>query len=120
MTTIYGIKNCNTMKKAFAWLDENEVEYEFRSVKKNPLSEEELERFVHYVGINTLVNKRGMTWRKLGLAKKDDLTDEDLFEALLENQTMIKRPVVEMGESVMVGFDEEAFEHFFAEDQDDE
>jgi|AntRauTorcE11898_2_1112593.scaffolds.fasta_scaffold24530_3 Spx/MgsR family transcriptional regulator len=118
MTTIYGIKNCDTMKKAFTWLDEHEVEYEFRSVKENPLSEEELERFVHYMGIETLLNKRGMTWRKLGLAKKEDLTEDDLFEALLDNQTMIKRPLVEMGESVMVGFDEEAFEHFFADEDE--
>lgn len=106
------------MKKAFAWLDEHEVEYEFRSVKKKPLSEQELERFVHYMGINTLVNKRGMTWRKLGLAKKDNVTEDELFDALLENQTMIKRPVVEMGESVMVGFDEEAFENFFVDEDE--
>ncbi len=114
MLTIIGIKNCSTIKKTLAWLDEQGVDYSFRDVKKEPLNDEELAGFAMRVGIDTLVNRRGMKWRSLGLSGKD-LSDEELLELLAEHQTMIKRPLVSADEAAMVGFDEDALESFIDE-----
>lgn len=111
MIKVYGIKNCNKIRDTFTWLSENEVEYQFIDLKKDPLPEEKLEEFVHKVGLDVLVNKRGMKWRTLGLKDKN-LNDEELFSELLEHQTMIKRPVLENEDAVLVGYDEDAFESF--------
>lgn len=112
MIKVYGIKNCNKIRDTFTWLKENEVEYIFIDVKKDPIPEEKLEEFVHKVGLDVLVNRRGMKWRTLGLKDKN-LNDEELFDVLQENQTMIKRPVIEFEDAVLVGYDEDAFETFF-------
>lgn len=111
MLKVYGIKNCNKIRNTRKWLEENDVEYEFIDLKKEPLSEEALDEFVHKVGLDVLVNKRGMKWRQLGLANQD-LSDEELFEQLHEHQVMIKRPLITKDEAVMVGYDEDAFEDF--------
>jgi len=111
MLKVYGIKNCDKVRATFKWLKENEVDYEFIDLKKEPLSEGKLDEFVHKVGLDVLVNKRGMTWRNLGLKDKD-LDDDQLFDQLLENQTMIKRPVLELDDAVLVGYDEDAFDSF--------
>lgn len=111
MLKVYGIKNCNKVRDTFKWLNENEIEYEFINLKKEPLSEGKLDEFVHKVGLDVLINKRGTTYRKLGLKDKD-LSEDELFDVLLENQTMIKRPVLELDDAVMVGYDEDAFESF--------
>ena len=111
MLKVYGIKNCNKVRDTFKWLEENEVDYEFIDLKKEPLSEGKLDEFVHKVGLDVLINKRGTTYRNLGLKDKD-LSEDDLFDVLLENQTMIKRPVLEQDDAVLVGYDEDAFDSF--------
>jgi Spx/MgsR family transcriptional regulator len=111
MIQVYGIKNCNKVRDTFTWLKENDVEYEFFDLKKEPLTREELEEFVHRIGLDVLLNKRGMKWRQLGL-KDQDLSEEELFDKLLEHQTMIKRPVLIKDEAILVGYDEDAFEAF--------
>lgn len=111
MLHVIGIKNCNTIKKTINWLEENDFEFEFTDLKKDPLTPNELADFVKKVGLDTLINRRGMKWRTLGLKDKN-LSDNDLFEVLLEHQTMIKRPVLLMNDAVMVGFDEEAVTEF--------
>lgn len=111
MIEVYGIKNCDKIRKTKKWLSDNDIEYEFFDLKKEPLTREELKEFVYRVGLETLVNKRGMTWRKLGL-KDSKISENDLFEILLEKQTMIKRPVLISGEAILVGYDEDAFEKF--------
>jgi len=111
MLHIVGIKNCSTITKTLKWLDENEYEYAFRDVKKEPLSDDELSDLVMKVGLDTLVNRRGMKWRTLELGKRE-VSDEELLGLLAEHQTMIKRPLVILGEAAMVGFDEEALESF--------
>ena len=111
MITVYGIKNCNKIRDTRAWLDDRGVEYDFVDLKKEPFSREQLEELEHKVGLDVLVNRRGMKWRQLGLAKKE-LTENQLFEELLEHQVMIKRPVLVRGDAVIVGYDEDAFEEF--------
>ena len=87
------------------------MEYEFIDLKKDPLSEQKLDEFVHKVGLDVILNKRGMKWRNLGLKDKN-LDDDQLFDQLLEHQTMIKRPVLEQGDAILVGYDEDAFDAF--------
>lgn len=111
MLRVYGIKNCNKVRDTFKWLDENDIDYEFINLKKDPLSEGKLDEFVHKVGLDVLVNKRGTTYRNLGLKDKD-VDEDELFDLLLENQTMIKRPVLELDDAVLVGYDEDAFDSF--------
>jgi Spx/MgsR family transcriptional regulator len=114
MLEVIGITQCNTIKKTISHLDENGVSFSFRDVKKEPLSPNELAELVKRVGLETLVNRKGRKWKMLGLSDKV-LTDNDLFEVLLEHQTMIKRPVLRFGEAVMVGFDEDAISEFVGE-----
>lgn len=111
MLKVYGIKNCNKVRDTFKWLEENDVDYTFVNLKMEPLSEAKLDEFVHKVGLDVLVNHRGTTYRKLGLKDKN-LDEDQLFDQLLEHQTMIKRPVLELNDAVLVGYDEDAFDAF--------
>jgi Spx/MgsR family transcriptional regulator len=119
MLHIAGIKNCDKIRATKKWMDKNEIEFEFIDVRDEPLTREELKELEFKVGLDVLVNKRGRKWRDLGLADKD-LSDEELFDQLLEHQVMIKRPVLIKDESVLVGYDEEAFEAFVAEEESEE
>ena len=115
MLEVIGITNCNTIKKTKDWLSQQDIEYSFRDVKKEPLTPNELADLVMKAGLESLTNRRGRKWKMLGLSDKE-LTDNDLFEVLLEHQTMIKRPALRNGEAVLVGFDEDAIMRFLEED----
>lgn len=115
MITVIGIPNCDTIRKTRKWLDENNVEYAFVDVKKEPLTRSEIVELASMVTFDTLVNRRGSTWRKLGLGSIE-LDDKQLLDLLEKNQTMIKRPVIVSEEgAVMVGFDEDALAQFVEE-----
>ena len=95
--TIYGIKSCSTMKKAFTKLDELGVSYDFHDYKKQGIDKESVQRWVDSLGIDKVLNKRGTTWRKLSDEQKQ-AADSDVDKAidlLIENTSMIKRPIVE-------------------------
>jgi len=111
MIQVYGIKNCNKMRDTFNWLKDHDIEYEFVDLKKEPLTRDELQSFVNQIGLDVLINRRGMKWRQLGLKDKN-LNEDELFDQLLEHQVMIKRPVLVKGEAILVGYDEDAFEAF--------
>ncbi|MDR9415807.1 MAG: arsenate reductase family protein [Gracilimonas sp.] len=117
MLHIVGINNCNKIRDTKKWMDNHSVDYEFIDIKKEPLSRDELKELEFKVGLDVLVNKRGRKWRDLGLAKQE-LSEEELFEKLLNNQVMIKRPVLIKEESVLVGYDEDSFEAFVAEPEE--
>lgn len=116
MLHIIGIPNCNKIRDTKKWLDEKGIDYELINVKKEPLTRDELKDLEFKVGLDVLVNSRGTTYRNLKI-KDMDLSDEQLFGVLLENQSMIKRPVLVVENSVMVGYDEEAFETFSKENE---
>lgn len=101
---LYGIKNCDTVKKARKWLDESGVAYEFHDFKKDGLSSELLERWEQAVGWEALINRRGTTWRKLPDEVRDNISARSAHDAMQENPSIIKRPVVEQGNDVLVGF----------------
>ena len=106
---IYGIKNCDTMKKAFAWLDKNRVEYEFHDYKKTGVPPGKLKAWAKQAGWEALANTRGPTWRKLPEQKRAKLTEAKMFALLEANTSAIKRPIVEAGGKLLVGFDPDAF-----------
>jgi arsenate reductase len=104
-TILYGIKNCDTMKKARAWLDSNGVPYEFHDYKASGIDKATLERWAKTVGWETLLNRAGTTFRKLPDEKKTSLTQAKAVQLMLEQPSMIKRPVLERGKTLLVGFD---------------
>jgi len=102
--TIYGIRNCDTMKKARAWLDENGVDYAFHDYKSAGIAPEKLEEWSKKVGWEKLLNRAGMTFRKLPEAEKQDLDETKAVGLMMENPSMIRRPVLEKGNDILVGF----------------
>ena len=104
--TLYGIPNCDTVKKARAWLAEHGVEYSFHDFKKAPPTEARLQAWVEELGWEKLVNKQGTTWRKLDPQMQSGVKDAaSARKLMLDNVSVIKRPVVEWGTKSTVGFD---------------
>ncbi len=101
---LYGIRNCDTIKKARKWLDEHGVDYEFHDFKKDGLSSEKLSQWEQAVGWETLLNKRGTTWRKLPDEVRDTISAQSAHQIMLDTPSIIKRPVVEREDGVSVGF----------------
>ena len=121
--TIYGIKSCSTMKKAFTKLDELGVSYDFHDYKKQGIDKDSVQRWVDELGIDKVLNKRGTTWRKLTDEQKQaaDANIDTAIDLLIENTSMIKRPIVEgqladknNGQPILLcGFDAAEFEAAF-------
>jgi arsenate reductase len=110
MTTIlYGIRNCDTVKKALAWLDAAGVNYAFHDYKTAGVDAARLEGWVERLGWETLLNRAGTTFRKLPDADKAGLDAGKAVELMLAQPSMIKRPVVEHGDALLVGFKPEAW-----------
>jgi Spx/MgsR family transcriptional regulator len=103
-TTIYGIKNCDTMKKARTWLDEHGVKYQFHDYKISGIDRERLEAWSKQVGWEVLLNRAGTTFRKLPESQRADLTERKAIALMMEQPSMIKRPVLEQGARLLVGF----------------
>lgn len=122
--TIYGIKSCSTMKKAFTKLDELGVSYDFHDYKKQGIDKESVQRWVNELGIDKVLNKRGTTWRKLSDEQKQaaDANIDTAIDLLIENTSMIKRPIVEgqladknNGQLILLcGFDAAEFDKIFS------
>jgi arsenate reductase len=102
--TIHGIKACDTMKKARDWLDGRGVAYAFHDYKAVGVDRTTLEGWVRQVGWETLLNRSGTTFRKLPDADKADLTEAKAIDLMLAQPSMIKRPVLDVGGDVLVGF----------------
>lgn len=103
-TTIYGIKACDTMKKARTWLDEHGVKYQFHDYKVSGIDREHLEAWCKKAGWETVLNRAGTTFRKLPDDRKVDLNERKAIALMLEQPSMIKRPVLEKGAKLLVGF----------------
>ena len=109
---LYGIKNCNTVKKAIDWLTKNKIEFEFHDYKKQGITTAKLSAWSKQVGWESLVNKKGTTWRQLDEAEQKKVTNEKAAIALMmEKNSVIKRPLIEEGDKVLLlGFDEEGYQ----------
>lgn len=109
---IWGIKNCNSVKKALDYLDHKGLKYEFIDYKKNPPSIETLKNWVEKSGIESVFNHKSATYKKLNLHNQS-LTLEQKIKLMNENPTLIKRPVLEYGKVLQFGFSKEAYEAIF-------
>lgn len=107
--TIYGIKNCDTMKKARAWLDGHNLQYEFHDYKIKGIDRSRLENWCSKLGWEVLLNRAGTTFRKLPDNIKRSLDEPKAMELMLEQPSMIKRPVLERDGHLLVGFKPEAY-----------
>lgn len=101
---LFGIRNCDTVKKARKWLDEHGISYQFHDFKKDGLDDDQLGHWEQAVGWEALLNRRGTTWRKLPDEVRDTISAQSAHDIMLENPSIIKRPVVEHEGSVFVGF----------------
>jgi arsenate reductase (glutaredoxin) len=107
--TIYGIKNCDTMKKARAWLDSHGVAYDFHDYKAAGIDSSKLEQWSGKLGWETLLNRAGTTFKKLPDADKEGLDERKAIALMLAQPSMIKRPVLETGGKLLVGFKPEIY-----------
>ena len=106
---LYGIKNCDTMKKAWTWLDSHGVAYDFHDYKKAGIDRARLEGWVRQVGWETLLNRAGTTFKKLPEADRQGIDEAKAIGLMLAQPSMIKRPVLEANGKLYVGFKPEAY-----------
>jgi Spx/MgsR family transcriptional regulator len=114
MTTLYGIPNCDTVKKARKWLDDSGIEYRFHDFRKDGLTADQVKPWVEALGWETLVNKRSTTWKGLDDATKSTLNDDSVIALVLEQPTLIKRPLLDNGDQPQVGFKPALYQELFA------
>jgi Spx/MgsR family transcriptional regulator len=107
---LYGIKNCDSVKKARQWLKKQKIEYEFHDFRLDGLDKRMLKDFLKNVDWETLLNKRGTTWRKLPDEQKEHLSKTKAIELMLKYPTIIKRPVLDVKETYHIGFKNEQYE----------
>ena len=112
-TTIYGIKNCDTMKKARTWLETNGIESSFHDYKTSGIDSQHLEAWCDAAGWETVLNRAGTTFKKLDDAQKSDLNREKAIALMLEQPSMIKRPVLGAEGKITVGFKPETYAALF-------
>lgn len=105
MITVYGIPNCDTVKKARKWLDNRGVSYSFHDFKKGGLTPERAASWIQELGVDKVVNKRGTTWKKLDPAIQESVTAETAPALLASQPSLVKRPVFDLGEIRLIGFD---------------
>jgi len=112
MITVYGIKNCDTVKKALNWLEANNIDYQFHDYKKNGVDEAKLQKFIEKFGWQKVLNFKSRTWR--GLSDKQKPVNQTAAVALMkEKPSIIKRPLIDSGSSQLLGFDEGEYIRIF-------
>ena len=113
MITLYGIKNCDTVKKARKWLDAHDVEYHFHDFRADGLDEKQLKAWVKELGWEALLNRRGTTWRKLPDDLKQGIDETGALQVMLEQPAIIKRPVLDLGDERKLGFSQKDYAALF-------
>ena len=110
MHILYGISNCNTVKKAKDWLEANHIEYQFHDYRKQGLTADLLDSFEAALGWEKLLNKQSTSWRKLNDEQKSNVSKQTALQYMLETPTLIKRPVLDTGEKMIIGFKAENYQ----------
>lgn len=110
---LYGIRNCDSMKKARAWLDAQGVAYQFHDYKTQGLDEALLREWISALGWETLINRRGQTWRKLDPAVRDGMDEAQAIRVMLDHPSIIRRPLLDTGEQCHLGFSETDYAAIF-------
>ena len=116
MLTMYGIKNCDTIKKARKWLDDAGIDYQFHDYKQDGLTPDKADNLLKALGHEALINKRGTTWRQLSDEIKAGMNDTLAKQVMLDNPSIIKRPLLETADGQqLLGFKAADYEQFFAQ-----
>ena len=105
--TLYGIKNCDSVKKARAWLDQQNLQYSFHDYRVEGLESPLLQKFIDELGFELVLNQRSTSWRQLADEQKRDLTPEKALQLMLATPTLIKRPIISIDDKYFVGFNPE-------------
>jgi len=113
MITLYGIKNCDTVKKARTWLEQNNIAYQFHDFRADGLSEAQVKTWIAEIGLETLVNKRSTTWKELDETIKTQFSETAAPAIIGANPTLIKRPLLDTGKQKVVGFKDSEYAHIF-------
>ena len=112
--TVYGIANCDTIKKAKKWLDNQGIDYVFHDYRKQGLHADQLREWEAQLGWASMLNRRGTTWRKLADEVKDNIDQASAIDIMLANPAIIKRPLLIKGDSMMLGFKDSQYQEFFS------
>jgi arsenate reductase (glutaredoxin) len=113
MITLYGIKNCDTVKKARQWLEQHQIEYRFHDLRSDGLDATTARGWIKELGLDTLINKRGTSWKQLDAKTRDQLNETNAVPLLLTQPTLIKRPLLDIGHQRSVGFSTELYRELF-------
>lgn len=113
MVILYGIKNCDSVKKARAWLTEHNVQFKFHDFRSDGLTESIIDNWLKRTEWELLLNRRGITWRHLDASVKEAINPANIIDVLLEYPTLIKRPVLNYEEIVTIGFNSDIYEAIF-------
>lgn len=114
--TLYGIKNCDTIKKALKWLEKNHISYTFHDYKKNGLDIAIFKQAVNEHGWETVINKRGTTWRALSEEQKNTMNDTIALECSIDNPSIVTRPILLFNGKTYIGFKDAFYEETFRKD----
>lgn len=113
MNTLYGIKNCDTVKKSRDWLERNKITYRFHDFRVDGLHETQVKNWIAEIGLETLVNKRSTTWKELDDAIKNNFDEKSAPALIAANPTLIKRPLLDTGKQKHVGFKDTEYTQIF-------
>ncbi|QEY12511.1 ArsC family reductase [Cellvibrio sp. KY-YJ-3] len=113
MTTLYGIKNCDTVKKARSWLEQHKVDYRFHDFRADGLTSAQIETWIAEIGLDALVNRRSTTWKELDDAIKNNFSEATAAKVISANPTLIKRPLLDTGKQKHVGFKDTEYSAIF-------
>ena len=113
MITVFGIKNCDTIKKARNWLTDQGIEYQFHDFRANGIDRDRIETWIQQAGWETVLNRRGTTWRKLDAAIQDTVNRDNVAALLAEHPAMTKRPVLDIDGDISIGFKPDLYQSIF-------
>lgn len=114
MITLYGIKNCDTVKKSRDWLAKNNIDYRFHDFRADGLDKTQVKNWIAEIGLENLVNKRSTTWKALDESVKENFNEQNAVAVIVENPTLIKRPLLDTDKQKYVGFKETDYTKIFS------
>lgn len=113
MITLFGIKNCDTVKKARRWLESESIEYRFHDFRVDGITAEQVTQWINATSLETLINKRSTTWKNLSDTDKENLDIQSAVPLILDQPTLIKRPLLKMDSGVQLGFSDKTYQALF-------
>ena len=113
MTILYGIKNCDTVKKARKWLDANSVDYQFHDFREAPIKQQHIKAWIAQLGWDTVVNKRSTSWKQLSEQQRNTMDEKSAITAIMANPTLVKRPLLDRNGEFTVGFNTKMYQDLF-------